>query len=260
MDHNNIIESRKRVWSAHDNAVEHATHQAKKRTQTASTPPEQQVHKPAIFRTPKLIRGETHLYPPGTPIFYTFHSCDATTIREALRIIHTEDISLNLNLSTMSFSLPRYLEDNGSAVSWLVSLTTCLAWCFHRVYIADISITEPELGVEEPYIAVNEKELPTLRMDLYAGNIRLQASTELSTTAAELVTSFLNFTQGLPEVETNTEEQVIFALADFLHNRPDKCKSCVLWRAAWKQCLNILYGEEVARSMVKERKFRPACQ
>jgi hypothetical protein len=97
-------------------------------------------------------------------------------------------------------------------------------------------------------------------MDLYAGNIRLQASTELSTTAAELVTSFLNFTQGLPEVEMNTEEQVIFALADFLHNRPEKCKSCVLWRAAWKQCLNILYGEEVARSMVKERKFRPACQ
>jgi hypothetical protein len=119
---------------------------------------------------------------------------------------------------------------------------------------------EPDMGIEEPYIAVNEKELPSLRTDLYAGTAESRASTELSTTATDLVASFLNFTHGLPRGEMETEEQVIFALADYLHNRPDICKSCVLWRAAWKQCLHILYGEEVARSVVKQRKFRPACQ
>jgi hypothetical protein len=177
-------------------------------------------------------------------------------IRKALRIIHTEDIPLDLNLSTMTFSLPKDLDDNGLAISWLVSLTTSLAWCFHSVSVPEIVITEPELGVEEPYIAVNEKELAALRMDLYAGNTSLQASTELLTTATDLVTTFLSFTQGLPSGEMKTEEQVIFALTDHLHNRPDKCRSCVLWRAAWKECLNRLYGEEVAKSMVKQRKFR----
>jgi hypothetical protein len=181
-------------------------------------------------------------------------------IREALCLIHTEDILLNLNLSTMTFSLPKHLEDNGSAIPWLVSLTTCLAWCFHSVSVPEIVITEPELGLEEPYIAVNEKQLPTLRTDLHTLLTNQQTYTNLSTTATDLVVSFLNSTQGLPGTEMEIEEQVIFALADYLNNNPSKCKSCVLWRAAWKECLNILYGEEVTRSMVKQRKFRPACQ
>jgi hypothetical protein len=260
MDHKTIIKGKKRLRSPHDNAVEHAISQTKKRPQNTPKPSEHQVHEPAIPRTVNIIRGETLLYTPGTHISYTFHSCDATMIREALCLIHTEDMLLDLNLSTMTFSLPKDLDDNGLAISWLVSLTTSLAWCFHSVSVPEIVITEPELDVEEPYIAVNGIEPPSLRVDLYAGTTKAQASAELSTTATDLVTTFLNFTQGLPRTEMETKEQVIFALADYLNNNRSKCKSCVLWRAAWKECLNILYGEEVTRSMVKQRKFRPACQ
>jgi hypothetical protein len=149
-------------------------------------------------------------------------------VREALHLIHTEDLTLNLNLKTMTFSLLRYLDDNGSAVSWLISLATCLIWCFHCSSVPGITITELESSNQEPYIAVNEIELPSLRLDLYSGPLARQLDSRLSTTATELVLSFLDFAHGLPKNEMEIEEQVIFALADFLHNRPDKCKQCVL--------------------------------
>jgi hypothetical protein len=252
--------SGKRARSPNDFAFEHAVPKAKKRPQITPNSSINHIQDPAIPRTSSITRGETQLYASGTPISYKFHSCDTSLIREALHLIRTEDILLNLNLSTLTFSLPKHLDDDGLAIPWLVSLATCLAWCFHSVSVPDIVIMEPELGLEEPYIAVNEKELPTLRTDLYAGTAEARASTELSTTATDLVVSFLNFTHGLPRSEMETKEQVIFALADYLHNRPDKCKSCVLWRAAWRECLDRLYGQDVARSMVKQRKFRPACQ
>jgi len=163
---------------------------------------------------------------------------------------------MNLNLETITFSLPKHIDDDGSAIPWLVSIATCLAWCFHRSSAPDIIIAEPELGIEEPSVTVNESKASSLRSDLHPGSTASHASEELSTTASDLVRLFLVFVQGLPSTELATEEQAIFALADFLHNRPDKCKSCVLWRAAWKECLTRLYGEVVAKSLARQRKFQ----
>lgn len=236
----------------------HTDSLVEKRPKTSSTPPELRSYEYAILRITRIVCGETLIYKPGTPISYTFHSCDIILIREALRLIHTGDLSMNLNLKTMTFSLPKHLDDAGSAVPWLVSLATCLAWCFQCSSVPDIVITEPELGVKEPCITVNETGLPEVRTDLHPGSTGTQTSAGLSTTATDLVHLFLCFAQGLPSTESATEEQAIFALADFLHNRPDKCKSCILWRAAWKECLKRLYGEVVAKSMAKRRKFQSA--
>ena len=183
-------------------------------------------HEPFISRTAKIVRGETLLYTSGTPIFYTFHSCNAASIKESLYLIHTKDLPINLNLEIITFSLPKHVNDDGLAIPWLVSIATCLAWCFHRSSAPDIIIAEPELDVKEPYITVNESKAPSLRSDLPPGSAVSQIGTELSTTATDLVHLFLEFAQGLPSTELATEEQAIFALADFLHNRPDKCKLC----------------------------------
>lgn len=234
MDNETEIKSKKRIRSRHNISVPHTVPPVKKRPTTTTPPCERQSHGPATSCTPKIIRGETLLYTPGTPISYTFHSCDATMVREALHLIHTEDLPLNLNLKTMTFSLPKCLDDNGPAVPWLISLITCLAWCFHCSSTPDIIVTEPESCIQEPYIAVNEIEPIKLRVDHDAGTPGSQQNTDLSTTATDFVVSFLCFTQGLPKHEMEIEEQVIFALSNFLHNRPQKCKSCVLWRAAWK--------------------------
>jgi hypothetical protein len=257
MDNEINFKSNKRTRSQYDTSIPHSVPPVNKRLTIISNAPGHGSYGPTTSRSPKLIRGETLIYTPGTPISYTFHSCDATMVREALRLIHTEDLPLNLNLKTLTFSLPKHLDDNGSAISWLVSLTTCLAWCFHCSSVPDIVVTEPESCIQEPYIAVNEEELPSLRVDLFTGVKTQQRGPTLSTTATELILSFLDFTRGLPQSEMGTGEQAVFALADFLHNRPDKCKQCVLWRAAWKNCLRRLYGEEVAKSMARKRKFQP---
>jgi len=170
--------------------------------------------------------------------------------------MHTEDLPMNLNLETITFSLPKHVDDDGLAIPWLVSIATCLAWCFHHSSAPDIIIAEPELDIEDPSVTVNESKASSLRSDLHPGATALQIGTELSTTATHLAQLFLQFAQGLPSTELATEEQAIFALADFLHNRADKCKSCVLWRAAWKECLIRLYGEVVAKSMARQRKFQ----
>jgi hypothetical protein len=226
----------------------------------AATSPEHHVHGSTNPRTPIIIRDEVLLFTSGTPISYDFHSCYATLIREALHRIHAEDLPLNLNLSTMTFSLSEYLDDDGSAVSWLVSLTTCFAWCFHSFPIPSIIITGPELCFKDPYITVNEMERPSLRTDLYSDYNNCQPDSDSSTTATGLVVTFLEFTKGLSKSEMDTEEQVIFALADFLHDSIERCKSCVLRRATWKECSNRIYGQEVARSMVRRRKFQPLCR
>jgi hypothetical protein len=246
MDNKIEITSKKRIRS-----VPHTVSPVKKRSTTTTDPPERQPHGPATSCTPKIIRGETLLHTPGTPISYTFHSCDASMVREALRLIHTEDIPLNLNLKTLTLSLPKHIDDSGTAVPWLVSLAACLAWCFHYSSTPEVIITGPEMSVKEPCISVNEVEPPKLRVDLYAGSPGSQENTDF-------VVSFLCFTQGLPKNEMEIEEQAISALADFLHDRPDKCKQCVLWRAAWKECLRRLYGEHVAKSMARKRKFQSA--
>jgi hypothetical protein len=233
-----------------------------KRTRMTAGSAEHQIHESTNARTPRIIRDDVLLFSPGTPISYNSHSCDATLIRAALHRIHEEDLPLNLNLSTILFSLPKASDDDddGSAVPWLISLTTCLAWCFHDFPMPRIIITGSELCLEEPYIAVNEIDQTSLRTDLYAGPSSKQSSVGSTTTAAELVITFLVFTQGLPRSGMETEEQVIFALADLLHDCIERCKSCVLWRAAWKECLDVIYGKEVARSMVRRRKFQPACR
>lgn len=255
MDHGTKTKSKKRTRSI---PAPYIVPLVKKRSTTITKSSDRQSPGPATFRTPEVIHGETLLYTPGTPISYTFHSCGAAIIREALRLVHTEDLPLNLNLKTMTFSLPKSLDDNGSAVTWLVSLAACLAWCFHYSSTPEVIITGPEMSVKEPCISVNEVEPPKLRVDLYAGSPGSQENTDLSTTATDFVVSFLCFTQGLPKNEMEIEEQAIFALADFLHDRPDKCKQCVSWRAAWKECLRRLYGEEVAKSMARKRKFQSA--
>lgn len=256
MDLNTTIESRERVRAAHEILDLHTISPVEKRSRIGSTSSGLQAHEPFVSRTAKIVRCESPLYTPGTPIYYTFHSCNAALIIESLRLIHTEDLPMNLNLETMTFSLPKHVNDDGLAIPWLVSLTACLAWCFHRSSAPDIIIAEPELGIEKPSMTVNESEAPSLRSDLHTGSTASQASEELSTTATDLVQSFLEFAQGLPSTELATEEQAIFAFADFLHNRPDKCKSCVLWRAAWKECLTRLYGQVVAKSMARQRKFQ----
>jgi len=227
-----------------------------KRPRTTLTSSESQARQPSNSRTTRGVCGETLLFRPDTPICYAFHSCDAALIKESLHLIHTEDLPMDFSLETMTFSLPKHIDDDGFAVPWLVSLTTCLAWCFHGSAVPDILIAEPELDVEEPFITVNEREASSLRSDLHPASTTLRTGTELSTTATDLVQLFLKFAQGLPSTELVTEEQAIFALADFLHNRPEKCKSCVLWRAAWKECLTRLYGEVVAKSMARQRKFQ----
>lgn len=254
MDHGTKTKSKKRTRSI---LAPYIVPLVKKRSTTITKFSDRQSPGPVTSRTPKIIPGETLLFTPGTSISYTFHSCDATMVREALRLIHTEDLPLNLNLKTLSFSLPKHIDDRGTAVPWLVSLDTCLVWCFHCSSTPEIIITEPEKCVKEPCISVNEVEPPKLRVDLYAGSPGSQENTELSTTATDFVVSFLCFTQGLPKNEMEIEEQATFALADFLHNRPDKCKHCVLWRAAWKVCLRRPYGDEVAKSMARMRNFQP---
>lgn len=227
------------------------------RPKTTSASSEIRFHEYTISRTTGIVRGETLFYNPGLPLSYTFHSCDVIQIREALRLIHTEDLHMNLSLKTMTFSLPKYLDDDGSAVPWLVSLATCLAWCFHCSSAPDIIIKEPELGNEEPFITVNETGLPELRIDLLPGSTGTQNRAALSTTATDLIHLFIDFAQGLPSTELAIEEQAIFALADFLHDRPEECQRCVLWRTAWKECLTRLYGNVVANSMARKRKFQP---
>lgn len=259
MDHKTASASRKRVRSLHESLNFYTKLPAEKRPCITSTVSELRPHENTISHTARIIRGETLLFAPDTPICYTFHSCDVTLIREALYHIRTEDLPLNLNLESLTISLPKHLDDDGSAVPWLVSLTICLAWCFHCSSVPDIIIAEPELNIEEPHITINEIEPPKLKVDLYTGSPRSQERAELSTTATDLVQLFLDFAQGLPSTELATDAQGIFALADFLHNRPDKCKSCVLWRAAWKECLTRLYGEVVAKTMAKKRKFQPTC-
>lgn len=257
MDRKTLIEGRKRILSAYETSNSHTVFPAEKRLRITSTSLEESQEQ-AISRTARLVRGETLFDTPGRPISYNFHSCDVIPIREVLRLIRTEDLLMNLNLKTMTFSLPKHLDDDGLAVPWLVSLATCLAWCFHCFSVPDIIITEPKLGSENPSIGVNETGLLELRTDLYPGSEVTQNTAESSTTATDLVHLFLDFAQGLPATELATEEQAIFALADFLHDRPDKCKSCILWRAAWKECLTRLYGEVVAKSMAKRRKFQSA--
>lgn len=227
------------------------------------TPPvfANRVYEPEIIRTTKTIRAEVLplLYAPDTPISYNFHSCSTSLIRSTLSRIHREDIPLKFQLATLTFSLPKELDDNGLAITWLVSLAVCLAWCLYATSSdPEIVITEPELRVGEPYVAVNETEPPSLVQETQLTTvIKLPRGTDagLSTTATELVTSFLVFTSCLPKEEMGTKGQVIFAFADFLHAREDKCKDCVLWRSAWKECLKRIYGAEVAKSMAKERKF-----
>lgn len=225
----------------------------------ASTYP---VHEPAISRTTKTIRTEVLplLYAPGTPISYTFHSCSITLIRRTLHRIHAEDVPLKFHLSALTFSLPKELDDNGLAISWLVSLAICLAWCLYSTSSdTEVIVTEPEVRVKEPYVAVNETELPVLsqKVEFTTATNSLSRGTVAgpSTTATDLVASFVGFTSGLPGEEMKTEEQVIFAFADFLHARADKCKNCILWRSVWKECLRRIYGAEVAKSMAKERTF-----
>lgn len=114
--------------------------------------------------------------------------------------------------------------------------------------------------VKGPYVAVNETEPPVLsesKVEFTTATDSLSRGTDagLLTTATELAASFLEFVSGLPTEEMDTEEQVTFALADFLHAREDKCKECILWRSAWKECLRRIYGAQVAKSMAKERKF-----
>jgi len=256
MDLNTTIESRKRVRSAYEMSNLHPVSPVEKLSRIGSTSSGLQAHEPFVSRTAKIVRGETLLYTPSTPISYTFHSCNAALIIESLRLIHTEDLPMNLNLESITFSLPKHIDDDGFAIPWLVSLTTCLAWCFHGSGVPNILIAEPEPGNEEPYITVNERAPPSLRSDLHPGSLASQTVAELSTTATDMVQLFLEFAQGLPSTELATEEQAIFALADFLHNRPDKCKSCVLWRAAWKECLARIYGKVVAKSMARQRKFQ----
>ncbi|KEQ72579.1 hypothetical protein M436DRAFT_48479 [Aureobasidium namibiae CBS 147.97] len=259
MDHKTLSTSRKRARSPHDIPDLPTGPTREKRPRIRSTSSEIQVRQPFDSRAVRLARGELLLFEPDTPICYAFHSCDVTLIKESLHLVHTEDLPMDLNLETMTFSLPKHIDDDGFAIPWLVSLMTCLAWCFHGAAIPDILIAEPELGIEEPYVAVNEAEAPSLRSDLHPGFTASQTDAELSTTASDLVRLFLRFAQGLPSTELATEEQAIFALADFLHNRPDKCKSCVLWRAAWKECLIRVYGKIVAKIMVKKRNFQPSC-
>ncbi|KAH0354509.1 hypothetical protein KCU81_g1510, partial [Aureobasidium melanogenum] len=227
----------------------------------ASTYP---VHEPAISRTTKTIRTEVLplLYAPGTPISYTFHSCSAALIRRTLHRIHAEDIPLKFHLSALTFSLPEELDDNGLAISWLISLAICLAWCLYPTSSnTEVIVTEPEVRAKEPYVAVNETEPPVRseKVEFTTATDSLSRGTDagLSTTATELVTFFLEFTSGLPAEEMKTEEQVIFALADFLHAKDDKCKNCILWRSAWKECLRRIYGADIAKSMAKEREFEP---
>lgn len=221
------------------------------------------VHEPEVNRTTKTIRAEVLplLYTPNTPISYNFHSCSTSLIRSTLSRIHREDIPLKFRLATLTFSLPKELDDNGLAITWLVSLAVCLAWCLYATSSdPEIIITEPELRVGEPYVAVNKTEPSYLMQETrFTTATKLPRGTDagLSTTATELVTSFLVFTSGLPKEEMSTEEQVIFAFADFLHAREDKCKDCILWRSVWKECLKRIYGAEVAKSMAKERRFGP---
>ncbi|KAG9520828.1 hypothetical protein KCV07_g4028, partial [Aureobasidium melanogenum] len=230
-----------------------------------STPPGSTypVHEPAIARSTKAIRAEVLplLYAPGTPVSYTFHSCSTSLIRRTLHRIHTEDIPLKFQIGTLTFSLPKELDDNGLAIAWLVSLAVCLAWCLHSTASdTGIIITEPEFCVGEPYVAVNEiqpSSLPIKKASFTTATNSLPRGTDagLSTTATELVASFLGFTAGLPGKEMGTEEQVMFAFADFLHAREDKCRHCILWRSVWKESLRRIYGAEVAKCMAKERKF-----
>jgi hypothetical protein len=176
-----------------------------KRTRMIAESPQHRIHESTASRTPSIIRDEVLLLPPGTPIPYNFHSCDASLIRAALHRIHEEDLPLNLNLSTIPFSLPKCSDDDGSAIPWLISLAIGLARGFHSFPIPSITITGPELCFKEPYIAVNETDQATLRTDLYAGPSSNQSSAGLTTTATELVITFLVFTQGLPKSEMDTE-------------------------------------------------------
>jgi hypothetical protein len=214
MDHDRLDKDQKRLHLPPDILSSSTA----KRTRMTAESLEHHIHGSTTSRTASTIRDEVILFPPGTPISYTFHSCDAILIRAALQRIHEEDLPLNLNLSTITFSLSKCSDDDGSAVPWLVSLTTCLAWCLHNYPIPSIIITGPELCSKEPYIAVNEIDQATIRTDFYAGPPSNQSSVGTTTTATGLVVSFLAFTQGLPKSEMDTEEQVIFALADFLHD------------------------------------------
>lgn len=221
-----------------------------------------QIHEPGIARTTKTIRAEVLplLYAPDIPVSYTFHSCDTSLIRKTLQRIRTEDIPLRFHLCTLTFSLPKKVDDNGLATPWLVSLAICLAWCLHSTPSdTEVVITEPEICFREPYVAVNETVSSSVSIKKAESTAAINSFPQgtymgLSTTATDLVTSFLEFASGLPADEMDTEEQVIFALADFVHARVGKCKDCIVWRSVWKMCLRRIYGAEVAKSMAKERK------
>ncbi|KAG9568250.1 hypothetical protein KCU71_g3034, partial [Aureobasidium melanogenum] len=263
LDHSIMVSSSIHVRPPGSSLVPPITPTVKHRRQIALPASVNRVHEPAIARSTKTIRAEVLplLYAPGTPVSYTFHSCSTSLIRRTLHRIHAEDIPLKFQLGTLIFSLPKELDDNGLAITWLVSLTLCLAWCLHATSSdPEIVITEPELRVGDPYVAVNETQsssLPLKRAEFTIATNALPRGTDagLATTATELVTSFLEFTLGLPTEEMDTEEQVVFAFADFLHAREDKCKNCILWRSVWKECLRRIYGAEVVKNMAKERKF-----
>ncbi|CAD0086605.1 unnamed protein product [Aureobasidium vineae] len=261
-DHDIMFTSKIHVRPPNTSLVPHSFPSDKDRQRTITPAFKNQVYEPAITRTAKTIRTELLplLYERGTPISYTFYACSTTLIRQTLRRIRTEDIPLELHLATLTFSLPKQLDDTGLAIPWLVSLATCLAWCLYTSPIPEIIITEPEFYIKEPYVAVNETDPPSLSISngkFSPDFITKGTNAELSTTATDLVTSFLKFTSGLSREEMKTEGQSIFALADFLHARVDKCKECVLWRGSWKECLGRIYGHEVAKVMVRERNLEP---
>lgn len=215
-----------------------------------------------LIRTTEIVRAGVPplLYAPDTPISYNFHSCSTSLIRSTLSGFHEEDAPPKPQLASLTFSLPKKLDDNGLAMTWLVSLAVCLAWCIHATSSnPEIIITEPEFHVGEPDVAVNETEPPSLIQRIQSttatNSLPRGADAGVSTTATSLVTSFLEFSSGLPADEMAVEEQVIFALADFMHARADKCKTCILWRSVWKECLKRIYGAEVVQGMVRERKF-----
>lgn len=229
-------------------------------TRTIETKPEHPIREPAVSRTARLVRADVLplLYKPDTPTSYTFHACPAAQIRNTLHRIHNEDIPLGLRLENLTFCLPKAIDDQGLAVPWLTSLAISLAWCLHNCPSRpEVIVTEPEVRIRQAYIAVDELEpprLPTLKASIPIKPVDGVRS-RLSTTATELVTSFLDFTACLPSKEMGQEDQVAFALTDFLNAREDKCKSCVLWRGMWRECLKRIYGPEIARAMVKELKF-----
>ncbi|THY32243.1 hypothetical protein D6D01_02666 [Aureobasidium pullulans] len=229
-------------------------------TRTIETKPERPIREPAIFRAARLVRTDILplLYKPDTPTSYTFHACPATQIRNTLHRIHNEDIPLGLRLETLTFCLPKAIDDQGLAVPWLMSLAISLAWCLHNCPIqSEVIITEPEVRIRQAYMAVDGSEPP--RLSTLKASIPIKPvdglRSRLSTTATEIVTSFLAFTACLPRAEMEQEAQVVFALTDFLNAREDKLKSCVLWRGLWRECLKRIYGPEIARATAKEQKF-----